>query len=66
MDAIPDKSPKKFVADFLASTPTHDEIIAFRLPDPFEERHRVLLDKQRKKSITRDELTELHEFVEID
>jgi hypothetical protein len=66
MILMPDKPLKDVVADFLASTPTPEAIIAFRLPDPFQERAHMLLDKNREGSITPDERAELDEFLQIE
>jgi hypothetical protein len=66
MILMPDKPLKDVVADFLASAPTPEEIIAFRLPEPLQERAHMLLDKNREGSITPDERAELDEFLQIE
>jgi len=50
------------VIDFLASTPTPEQIIAFRPSDPIQQRARDLLDKQRTSTLTANEQRELDEL----
>jgi hypothetical protein len=50
------------ILGFLTSTPTPEQIIAFRPSDVLQERVRFLLDKQRNESLTAEESAELDEF----
>ncbi len=50
------------VIDFLASTPTLEQIIAFQPSEAIVSRMRDLLDKQGRESLTADEIRELDEL----
>jgi len=54
------------ITDFLASTPTPEEIIAYKLPEALETRAHELLDRNRNNTLTPDEKTEMEAFIEID
>jgi hypothetical protein len=51
--------------EFLASTPTPEQIIAFRPSDALQERVRLLLDRQKNESLTAEENDELDEFARM-
>ncbi len=50
------------VLDFLASTPTPEQIIVFQPSDSLQERLRYLLDQNRGVGLSREEQAELDEF----
>ncbi|MBL8164230.1 MAG: hypothetical protein JNJ61_19745 [Anaerolineae bacterium] len=54
------------VDDFLTSTPTPEQIIAFRLSEPTQERLSLLLEANRAGSISSNESAELDELLAID
>lgn len=54
------------VLDFLASTPTPKEIIAFHASESLQGRIRYLLEQNRKSSLTLDEKSELDNYIELD
>jgi len=53
------------VLDFLTSSPSLDEIIAFKPSEATVERMRYLLDANRNNTLTAEEQTELEEFDQI-
>jgi hypothetical protein len=53
------------VLDFLASTPTPEQIIVFQPSDSLQERLRYLLDQNQSAGLSREEQTELDEFSRI-
>jgi hypothetical protein len=54
------------VDDFLTSTPTPDQILAFRPSPAAQERLRYLLDANRDRSLTPDEEAELNEAMAVE
>ncbi|HLY25150.1 MAG TPA: hypothetical protein VKQ72_02345 [Aggregatilineales bacterium] len=54
------------VLNFLVSTPTPDQIVAFRASDAAQERLRTLLDKNRDGALTQEERVELDEMSRVD
>ncbi len=50
------------VLDFLASSPTPEQIIAFQPSEALQERVRYLLDANRDSELTANERDELDEF----
>jgi hypothetical protein len=50
----------------LASAPSLEEIIAYRLPDYLQDRAHLLLEKNREHSLTANERQEMDEFLQID
>lgn len=50
------------ILDFLASTPTSQEIVAFRPSDSLQQRLRDLLEGNRNGRLTAEEQAELDEF----
>ena len=66
MSIATEKSPKDVVTDFLASAPTADELIAYRLPDDLQARAHALLDKNREGTLTPAERDEMEEVLQID
>lgn len=66
MTLAPEKTVTDVVTDFLASAPSVDEIIAYRLPDSFQERAHFLLEKNRGEGLVPSERQEMDEFLQID
>lgn len=66
MAIAPEQTIKDVVTDFLASGPSVDEIIAYRLPEVLQERAQYLLDKNRGEGLTAIERQEMDEFLQID
>lgn len=54
------------VYDFLASTPSPEEILAYSPPTELQERLAALLERNRQGEISRDEERELDEFLRLD
>lgn len=54
------------VFEFLTSTPSPEQIIAFRPSEATQERLGYLLDQNRNDKLTTDERTELDEFMKIE
>jgi hypothetical protein len=55
-------SLKETVMNFLNSSPTPEEIVAFRLPDALRTRARFLLKKHREGVLSAQEQREMDEF----
>lgn len=66
MAVAPDKTPIGVMSNFLGTAPSLEEIIAYRLPEYWQERAHNLLDKNREAGLTDDERAEMEEFMEID
>lgn len=62
MSAIEHPTLFEEVIDFLASTPTPQQIIDFCPSEAIQQRARDLLDKQRSTSLTAEEQTELDDL----
>ncbi len=54
------------ITDFLATNPTPEEIIAYRLPDDLQARAHELLDKNGEGKLTPEEYDEMFDFVRVD
>jgi hypothetical protein len=54
------------VFEFLTSTPTPEQIIAFRPSEATQERVRYLLDQNRSGILTPEERAELDEFSQVE
>ncbi len=54
------------ITDFLATNPTPEEIIAYRLPDDLQVRAHELLDKNGEGELTPEEYNEMMDFARID
>lgn len=52
--------------DFLSSSPSSDEILAYKPSEELEERLSFLLEKNRKDNLTAEERSELDEFLRYD
>jgi hypothetical protein len=53
------------ILDFLASTPTPQQIIAFKPSDNLQERLDDLLERNRQETLMPDEREELNEFLRM-
>jgi hypothetical protein len=53
------------ILDFLASTPTPQQIIAFKPSDTLQERLDDLLERNRQETLMPDEREELDEFLRM-
>ena len=62
----PEQTIKDVVTDFLASGPSVDDLIAYRLPEALQERAQYLLDQKRAEGLTATEQQEMDEFLQID
>lgn len=54
------------ITDFLLSRPTAEQIIAFRVSDPVDERLHELLDKNQDDELSTSERAELDGFLQLD
>jgi hypothetical protein len=61
-----DRTVRHVVLDFLASAPTPEEIVAYRLPHTLQEREHLLLDKFRSDLLSPEERLEMDEYSQID
>jgi hypothetical protein len=50
---------------FLASSPSSEELVAYRPPEELQARMSELLEKNRQDSLTSEEETELDEFLRM-
>ncbi len=53
------------LADFIASQPTLEDVIAYHVPAALEMRVHELLDKNREEGLTSEEREEMHKFLAI-
>lgn len=54
------------ITDFLATNPSPEEIVAYRLPDDLQARGSELLERNREGELTSEERDEMMNFVRID
>ena len=54
------------ITDFLATNPTPEEIISYRLPDDLQARAHELLDKNSAGELRPEEHNEMMDFARID
>jgi hypothetical protein len=66
MQNAPAKSIFSEITDFLATNPTPQEIIAYKLPDYLEERAHELLDLNGEGLLSEAERDEMFDFVRVD
>lgn len=66
MEATPFRTVFGVITDFLASDPTSDEIIAYRLPPDLESRAHDLLERSGEGQLTFDEQLEMYDFMRAD
>jgi hypothetical protein len=65
MQRAPISTIMEDVADFLASSPTSEQIIAYKAPENLDQRLHYLLDQNSSGEITRDERAELDDFMQM-
>lgn len=66
MQNAPTRAVFDVITDFLASDPTPEAIIAYRLPSELEERGLELLQRNREGRLTFDEQLEMFDFIRAD
>lgn len=54
------------VDEFIMSNPSPEQIVAFRMSTPLQERAAELLERNREGELTLEELAELDEFTAIE
>jgi len=64
MTIAPDRTVKDEVTDFLASAPSTEQILAYRLPDALQQRAQYLLDKNREAGLMATEQQEMDDFAD--
>jgi hypothetical protein len=62
----PERTAFLEITDFLASNPTPEAIIAYRLPDYLQDRAVELAEKNGEGELTPEEHEEMMDFVRID
>ncbi len=66
MQAAPTRTVFGEITDFLATNPTPEAIIAYRLPDDLQARARELLEQNGEGKLDEREREELLDFVRVD
>ncbi len=66
MSIAPEKTLFDEITDFLAASPTAEQILAFKASEAMGKRLHDLLDKNSLNQITVDERAELDEFLRLD
>jgi len=66
MEAAPIRTVLGVITDFLASNPTPEAIIAYRLPPDLEARAHDLSERNGEGELTPDEVEEMHDFMRVD
>jgi hypothetical protein len=66
MQNAPVRSVFSEITDFLATNPTPEEIIAYRLPDDLQTRAHALLELNGEGELTEEDRDELFDFVRVD
>ncbi len=66
MQAAPIPTVFGVITDFLASDPSSEEIIAYRLPDDLQARAHELLERNGEDLLTFDEKQEMVDFMRAD
>jgi hypothetical protein len=54
------------IAEFLASTPSREQLLNYRPSEPVQRRARELLAKQGEEQLTKEEQQELDEFLQAE
>jgi hypothetical protein len=54
------------ITDFLATIPSSEQIVSFRLPEHLEQRAHELLELNRQNRLTDDERAELEDFMRME
>jgi len=66
MLAAPSRTVFDVITDFLASNPTPEQILVFRLPNEMEAYASQLLEHRREQGLAREEELELFDFIRAD
>ncbi len=66
MQNTPIRTVFSVITDFLATNPTPQEIIDYRLPDELQNRAHELLDLNGEGELTPEERDEMFDFVRVD
>jgi hypothetical protein len=66
MSSAPARTVFDVITDFLASYPTPEAILAYRLPTELEQRALELLARQRADGLSFDESQEMYDFIRAD
>lgn len=66
MQHVPVQTVFDEIADFLATNPTPEEIIAYQLPDALQARALELLEKNGEGDLSERERDEMMDFVRVD
>lgn len=66
MQEAPVRSVFSEITDFLATNPTPEEIIAYRLPDDLQTRAHELLELNSEGALTGEAREEMFDFVRVD
>ena len=66
MESTPIRTVFGEITDFLATNPTPEAIIAYRLPDDLQARAHELLDKNSAGDLTDEEHRDMMDFVRVD
>jgi hypothetical protein len=66
MSSVPAATVFNVITDFLASDPTPEAIIVYRLPTELEQRALELLARQRADGLSFDESQEMYDFMRAD
>jgi hypothetical protein len=66
MQSAPTRTVFGEITDFLATNPTPEEIVAYRLPEDLQARAHELLDKNGEGELTPEEYNEMVDFARID
>jgi hypothetical protein len=65
MSIAPVKTVFDEITDFLATEPTLEEIIAYKLPEVLEQRALYLLEQNRQAMLSTEERDEMQDFVRM-
>lgn len=66
MPQAPAQTVFSVITDFLATNPTPEEIIAYRLPEDLEARAHQLLELNSEGELTAVERDEMHDYIRVD
>ena len=66
MHNVPAKTVFDTLTDFLATRPTPQEIIDYRLPEQLQKRAHALLEKNGEGELSEREYEEMMDFVRVD
>ena len=66
MSVAPTRTVFDVITDLLASEPTSEEILAFRLPSDMEAYALQLLARKREYALTPDEELQMYDFIRAD